>query len=33
MDLDSILRLHPELVIIDELAHTNIEGRDRKSVV
>ena len=25
MDLDSILRLHPELVIIDELAHTNIE--------
>ena len=26
MDLDSILRLHPELVIIDELAHTNIEG-------
>ena len=26
MDLDSILRLHPELVIVDELAHTNIEG-------
>ena len=26
MDLDSILRLHPELVILDELAHTNIEG-------
>lgn len=26
MDLDSILQLHPELVIVDELAHTNIEG-------
>ena len=26
MDLDAILRLHPELVIVDELAHTNVEG-------
>lgn len=26
MDLDALLRLHPELVIVDELAHTNIEG-------
>lgn len=26
MDLDAILRIHPELVIVDELAHTNVEG-------
>ncbi|MEG1643566.1 MAG: sensor protein KdpD [Bacteroidales bacterium] len=26
MDLDAILRIHPELVIVDELAHSNIEG-------
>ncbi len=26
MDVDAILRLHPELVIVDELAHTNVEG-------
>ncbi len=26
MDVDAILLLHPELVIVDELAHTNIEG-------
>jgi two-component system sensor histidine kinase KdpD len=26
MDLDSIIRLHPEIVIVDELAHTNVEG-------
>lgn len=26
MDLQSILNLHPELVIVDELAHSNIEG-------
>src|SRR5579871_5747005 len=26
MDLQAILNLHPEIVIIDELAHTNIEG-------
>lgn len=26
MDLDAILRERPELVIVDELAHTNIEG-------
>ncbi len=26
MDLDTIIRIHPEIVIIDELAHTNAEG-------
>ena len=26
MDLQAILSLHPEVVIVDELAHTNIEG-------
>src|ERR1700759_3626818 len=26
MDMQAILNLHPEVVIIDELAHTNIEG-------
>lgn len=26
MDLQAILNLHPEIVIVDELAHTNIEG-------
>ncbi len=26
MDLDAILLLHPELVIVDELAHTNVDG-------
>ncbi|MEG1587013.1 MAG: sensor protein KdpD [Bacteroidales bacterium] len=26
MDLDAILRIHPEVVVIDELAHTNVEG-------
>ncbi len=26
MDLDAILNIHPEVVIVDELAHTNIEG-------
>ena len=26
MDLDAILQLHPELVIVDELAHTNVNG-------
>lgn len=26
MDLDAILKRHPELVIVDELAHTNIPG-------
>lgn len=26
MDIDSILMIHPELVIVDELAHSNIEG-------
>lgn len=26
MDIDAILQLHPELVIVDELAHTNVDG-------
>lgn len=26
MDLDAILQTHPEIVIVDELAHTNVEG-------
>ncbi len=26
MDLDTIIRVHPEIVIVDELAHTNVEG-------
>lgn len=26
MDLEAILNVHPEIVIVDELAHTNIEG-------
>ncbi len=30
MDTDTILRLHPELVIVDELAHTNVEGSRNK---
>ena len=31
MDLNAILQIHPEVVIVDELAHTNVEGsRNRK---
>jgi len=26
MDVDAILEAHPEIVLVDELAHTNIEG-------
>lgn len=26
MDLDAIILIHPEIVIVDELAHTNVEG-------
>jgi len=26
MDLQAILNIHPEIVVVDELAHTNIEG-------
>ena len=26
MDIDAILQLHPKVVIVDELAHTNVEG-------
>lgn len=28
MDLQGILNTHPEIVIVDELAHTNIEGSE-----
>ena len=27
MDLDAILQVHPEIVIVDELAHSNVEGQ------
>lgn len=30
MDLEAILQLRPELVIVDELAHTNVEGSRNK---
>ncbi len=30
MDTDTIIRLHPEVVIVDELAHTNVEGSKNK---
>lgn len=31
MDLETILQIHPEIVIVDELAHTNVDGcRNRK---
>ena len=30
MDVQAILNLHPEVVIVDELAHTNIEGSTNK---
>lgn len=30
MDVQAILNLHPELVIVDELAHTNIEGSNNE---
>ncbi|WP_321334663.1 sensor protein KdpD [uncultured Bacteroides sp.] len=26
MDVEAIVRMHPEIVIVDELAHTNVEG-------
>lgn len=26
MDLEAIIRLHPDIVIVDELAHTNVDG-------
>ena len=26
MDLQGIINIHPEIVIVDELAHSNIEG-------
>lgn len=26
MDVDAILQIHPEIVIVDELAHSNVEG-------
>lgn len=30
MDVEAILRIHPEIVIVDELAHSNIEGSANK---
>ena len=30
MDLEAILRIHPEMVIVDELAHTKVEGSANK---
>ncbi len=30
MDTDAILALHPETVLVDELAHTNVPGADRQ---
>ena len=31
MDLEALLQRHPEIVVVDELAHTNVEGcRNRK---
>ena len=26
MDVDAIIRIHPEIVLVDELAHTNVDG-------
>jgi len=26
LDVDAVIRIHPEIVIVDELAHTNVEG-------
>ena len=25
MDLDAIIQIHPEIVVVDELAHTNVK--------
>ena len=30
MDLETILLLHPEVVVVDELAHSNVEGSKNK---
>src|ERR1700679_1711595 len=30
LDVQAVLNLHPEVVIVDELAHTNIKGRKKK---
>ena len=32
MDVQAIINLRPEVVIVDELAHTNIEGSKNKSL-
>jgi two-component system sensor histidine kinase KdpD len=32
MDLQAIINLRPEVVIVDELAHTNIEGSKNENV-
>ena len=31
MDLDAVLAAHPQLVLVDELAHTNAPGRATRS--
>src|ERR1700690_4427461 len=30
LDVEAVINLHPEAVVIDELAHTNIEGSKNK---
>jgi two-component system sensor histidine kinase KdpD len=30
MDLQAIINEHPEVVLVDELAHTNVEGSKNK---
>jgi two-component system sensor histidine kinase KdpD len=30
MDTDAIIRAHPKLVLVDELAHTNVDGKPKK---
>ena len=31
MDLDAVLRRHPKIALIDELAHTNVAGSGRRT--
>src|SRR5271166_2747176 len=31
MDLDAVLRRHPELALVDELAHTNVPGSGKNA--
>ena len=32
MDLQAIINDHPEVVLVDELAHTNVEGSKTKTL-